>query len=275
MPDVEPAQNGTATAEPPVAEDSNPSAPPADEPTTSTEVIEPEAQPSAPAEPAPAEPAAKQPEPQPERQPRPAERRINELVQQNKELKERLSTVPIPQPSPQAPKLSDLFQGKEQIMPDELDKAGQEVWQQGAQAAQGLTSLEVAQLERKLEMKDAINDTERTVAQLPNEYEELNPNSPKYNLALDNKIADAYQARAVRGGQLDTSVKLADIAKAEVEFYREATEAGKSQTSNTLASQAEEAAITPTSTTPQPDKSFEDMSLAEQEAYLRSKGHDI
>lgn len=272
----EPAQ--TAVAEPAV-EDNSPQASPPSEPTTSEPQQPDEGQPSAPAEPAPAEPVPEPANEAPERQPRPAESRIKGLLQENKDLREQLSTIPAPGQSPQAPKLSDLFQGKEQIMPDELDKAGQEVWQEGAQTARGLNSLEVAQLRQEMVIRDAINETDKTAAQLPSEYEELNPKSSNYNPALDRKIAETYQQRAVRDVNgvktLDPSVKLADVAKNEVEFYREATESGKAQTSNTLASQADESAITPTSTTPAPDKSFEDMSLKEQEAYLRAKGHDV
>lgn len=274
MEDTLPAQNA------PAVEDNSVAAPPAAEPTTS---VEPTQEPAVAQEPSsevttpPVEPVASpEPEPvQPERQPRPAERRIQELVQQNKQLKEQLVTAPVPQISPQPPKLSELIQGRESLDPAELDQLGQQVYAQGAQVARSTNGLEVAQLRQEMVIRDAINETDKTAAQLPNEYKELNPNDTGFNPALEAKIVSRYQKEAVRNGTFDPSVKLADIAKEEVEFYREATEYGKAQTSAALATQADQAAVTPTNATPTPDKTFEQMSLPEQEAYLRAQGHDI
>lgn len=271
-----------------VAEASSQPASSASEPNTSDAAFEaivaqqhaPAAEPVA--EPVVEAPAPTAPEPEPERQPRPAQRRIQELVQQNKQLREQLVNVPIPPAPPQAPKLSELVQGREQLMPEELDQLGQQVYQQGAQAAKGTSGLEVAQLRQEMIMRDAINETDKTASQLPLEYKELNPNEPSlFNPALERKIVERYQKEAVRPdpatGRLvfDPSVKLADVARDEVEFYREATEYGKAQTTASLATLADHAAVTPTSATPAPDKSFDNMSLSEQEAYLRAQGHDI
>lgn len=272
MDDTLPAQNV------PAVEDNSVAAPPAAEPTTSEPTVpetvaqEPssevtaEAAPVSEPQPAPAEP---------ERQPRPAQRRIQELVQQNKQLKEQLVAAPVPQISPQPPKLSELVQGRESLDPSELDQLGQKVYEQGAQIARSTNGLEVAQLRQEMVIRDAINETDKTAAQLPNEFKELNPNDSGFNPALEAKIVNRYQKEAVRNGTFDPSVKLADIAREEVEFYREATEYGKAQSSAALTAQADQAAVTPTSATPAPDKSFDQMSLAQQEAYLRAQGHDI
>lgn len=273
MDDTLPAQNV------PAVEDNSVAAPPAAEPSTSEPTVpetpaqEPSSEVTAPAAPV----AEQQPAPaEPERQPRPAQRRIQELVQQNKQLKEQLVTAPLPQQLPQSPKLSELVQGRESLDPGELDQLGQKVYEQGAQTARGNNGLEVAQLRQEMVIRDAINETDKTAAQLPNEFKELNPSdTATFVPALEAKIVNRYQKEAVRNGTFDVSVKLADIAKEEVEFYREATEHGKAQSSAALTSQADQAAVTPTSATPAPDKSFDEMSLSQQEAYLRAQGRDI
>lgn len=265
----------------PVAEDSIPSASPTNEPTTSSEVTtEPSSQPAE----TTTEPVASQPETtkpvatEPEHQPRPAQRRIQELLQDNRQLKARLSSqqVPIPEQSLSAPKLSDLVQGREYVDPTELDQLGQQLWQQGAQTSSGRASLEVQQLRKEMELKDAIAETDRTAAQLYQDYPEI-AKDPR----LESKIVSLYQKQAVRQDPqtrtvyYDPSVKLSDIAKAEVEFYREVAESGKAQASVNLSSLQDGAAITPTTPGPSPEKSFDDMSLADQEKYLRAQGRDI
>lgn len=261
----------------------------------------PEAQPAAPA-PAPAAPTsepvvtaepAPAPSPAPEpvqpapadpaRQPRPAERKIRDLLTENKELRGQLGTDPLPQISPQPPRLSDQFAGRADLDPAELDQAGANTFRQGAQIGQGIATLEVAKLRKEMVEREAINDADVTASRLPNEYPELNPSGGTYNEALDAKITRDYQTRAVRVNpitgrkEIDPSVKLSDIAKENVEFFRSAAEAGKAQSSATLSSQADSAAITPSpgGEVSGTDVPFEQKPLAEQEAILRAKGHDI
>lgn len=280
MDDTLPAQNQPAVednsvAAPPAAEPSAPAQGQTSEPTVpGTQAQESSSEVTAPAAPV----AEQQTAPaEPERQPqmRPAERTIKQLKGELRQAREQLATVPLPQQLPQPPKLSELVQGRESLDPNELDQLGQKVYEQGAQTARGTNGLEVAQLRREMVIRDAINETDKTAAQLPNEFKELNPNDATFNPALEAKIVNRYQKEAVRNNTFDPSVKLADIAKEEVEFYREATEHGKAQSSAALTSQADQAAVTPTSSTPAPDKSFDEMSLAQQEAFLRAKGHDI
>ena len=279
MDDNAPAPTADATNVAPVAvEDNSPVTSPVTEPTTS-ESPAPEGQ----AEQAPInEPAPEAPQSEAERQPSRAERRINQLTGQLKELTATPPvTAPIPGLSPQAPKLSDLVADQESLTPEQLDQLGQKVYESAAQTAKGLNSLEVQQLRHELTQQRAVDEVEKQAAILPTQYEELNPDSPKYNPVLEQKIESAYKARAVIPNpynpsikMVDPTVRLTDVAKDFVEVARAAAEQGKTQTNATLATQADNAAVTPTSESV-PEKSFEDMSLAEQEAYLRSKGHDV
>ena len=270
------------------ASEAQPAAPPA-------EPAAPTSEPAAPAEPAPApspapepaqpapQPAEPAPAPAPEHQPRPAERKIRDLIAENRELKSQVDLGPLPSISPQAPKLSDQFAGATELDPAELDKAGAQVFQRGAQIGQGIAALETAKLRSEMVQRDAINETDATVSRLPSEYPELNPaDKNSYNEALDAKITRTYQERAVRTNpltgkkELDPTVKLADIAKEEVEFARSMAEHGKAQSSATLTSQADSSALTPTSPAEAPSNvPFEQKSLAEMAAELKAKGHDI
>lgn len=266
----------------PAVEDNSPAPSPAVEPTTSEPTNAPVAQEPSTDDTAVAAPVAEEPAAEPERQPSRAERRIQQLTGQLKELSSpQQATVPIPQVSPQAPKLSEQFAGKEYIDPAELDAAGQKVYESAAQTAQGRNTLEVQQLRHELTQQRAVDEVEKDASILPTQYEELNPDSPKYNAVLEDKIEAAYKARAVVTNpynpsvrMVDPSVRLADVAKDFIDVARAAAEQGKAQTTATLAQQQDTSAITPTSDTPV-EKSLDSMSLDEHEQYLKSKGYDI
>lgn len=259
-------------------EDNSPQPTPVAEPITS----EPPA-PEGPAEEAPInEPAPVAPQSETERQPSRAERRINQLTGQLKELTATQQvTAPIPGLSPQAPKLSELVQDQESLTPEQLDQLGQKVYESAAQTAKGLNSLEVQQLRHELTQQRAVDEVEKQAAILPTQFEELNPDSPKYNPVLEQKIEAAYKQRAVIQNpynpsikMVDPSVRLADVAQDYIEVARAAAQAGQAQTTATLATQSDNSAVTPTSDTPV-QKSFEDMSLPEQETWLRAHGRDV
>lgn len=262
----------------PVAVEDNSSQPsPVAEPTTSVEQA-PEGQ----VEPAPInEPAAPAPS-EAERQVPRAERRINQLTGQLKELTATQQVVaPIPGLSPQSPKLSEMLQGQDSIDPADLDKIGEKVYESAAQTARGLNSMEVQQLRNELTQQRAVDGVEKDAAILPTQYEELNPDSPKYNPILEEKIESAYKQRAVRPNpynpsqmMVDPSVRLTDVAKDLVELARASVEQGQAQTSASLATHSDNSAVTPTSDTVA-EKSVTDMSLSEHEAYLKAKGYDI
>ena len=255
-------------------EENSPAVTPAVEPTTSVDTtdVTPSTEVQAPV-------VSEAPAVEAERPPR-AERRIQELSAKLREATAQPQYMPSSSQSPTAPKLSELLAGQETIDPAELDKLGQQMYQQGAQTSQGYNSLEVQALRAELAQKDAVNNYSSDERNLPTMFDELNPNSKSYSDLLDGKIAREYQARAVRldaQGRtwIDPSVKLADIAAENVELARASAEHGRAQTATNLRTQADNSAVTPTSEAVAPSKSFDDMSLKEQETYLRAKGHNI
>lgn len=213
-----------------------------------------------------------------ERQPR-AERRIQQLSARLKEANAQPSYVPQFQQSPQAPNLSDLIGNQDTIEPDALNKLGQQLYQQGAQTSQGLSSLEVQALRNEIQQKEAISNYSRDEETLPMKYEELNPDSARYNAVLDEKISKAYADRAVKQTQnglwVDPSVKLSDVAQDWIELARSSADSGRAQSAQNLAALADNSAITPGSETVAPAKTFDQMNLKEMEAHLRAQGRDV
>ena len=276
----------TQTITPPAGEATSVAAPSSAQTTTS--------EPTAPAEPAtPAQgddtPAAAPQKPaegdehqqsRAERRNEERESRIRQLVGENKQLRGQYEPGQIPQVSPQVPRLSELVAGKDSIQPEELDKLGQQVYQQAAQTARGLNSLEVQQLRQEIVQDRAISAAENQAEKLSIQYPELNPDSEAFMPALDKVVANTYQQLAVKKDPMtgrtyiDPNVQLTDVAQNLVELARASVESGKSQSSATLARQADNTAVLPNSDSPS-EKSFDQMTMQEQEAYLRSKGHDI
>ena len=215
---------------------------------------------------------------EPERQPR-AERRIQQLTAKLKEANAQPSYVPQFQQSPQAPNLSDLIGNQDSIDPEALNKLGQQLYQQGAQTGQGFSSLEVQALRNEIQQKEAISNYSRDEETLPMKYEELNPDSARYNAVLDEKISKAYADRAVKQTQnglwVDPSVKLADVAQDWIELARSSADSGRAQSAQNLAALADNSAITPGSETVAPAKTFEQMNVKEMEAHLRAQGRDV
>lgn len=232
--------------------------------------------------PQPAQPTVQPGESEAERQPSRAERRISQLSGQLKQVTAvQQAPAQLPQMPPQAPRLSQVLQGRDSIDPAELDKMGQQVYDQAAQAARGYNQLDVQQLRTELTQQRAVDVVEKDAAVLPTIYEELNPDSPKYIPMLDEKIEAAYKAQAVTRNPYDPkqlvinpAVRLTDVAKDFVEVARAAAEYGRAQTNAALAQQADNSALTPTANTVQ-EKSVDDMSLEEHETYLRGKGYKI
>jgi len=263
-----------------VAEVSNEPALPASEPTTSAPA-EPVAQEPSSDVTAEAAPAAEEPAAEPERQPSRAERTIRQkdgiIKNLSEELRQYRDQASVPPPEVPQPRLSELVQGKESLDPQELDQMGQQV----AQAAKVNTDLKYQQLANRMVINEAITEAEKDAAVAMNTYDELNDSKDSYVPDLEKKIEARYRREAFVPNPLNPTqkllnpnVKLADIAKEEVEAFRQAAEYGKAQTNATLATQADNSAVTPTATAPV-EKSFEEMSLPEQEAYLRAKGHDV
>lgn len=267
-------ENPTPMAEIVAVEDNSPQPSPVAEPTTSTTTQEPVAEPTQ----TETAPAAEPQEQVVERQPSRAERRIQQLTGQLKEFTAaQQASAPIPTLTPQAPRISDLLQGQESVDPAELDR----LVERREQAVRGMNALEVQQLRHELTQQRAVDEIEKEASILPTQYEELNPDSPRFNPILEQKIEAAYKQRAVITNpynpnmkMVDPSVRLSDVARDFIEVARAAAQQGSAQTNAALAQQVDNSAITPTTGAPS-EKSFDDMSLAEQEAYLRAKGYNI
>lgn len=282
MDDFAPAPQADATpvVSAPAVEDNSPQPSPVAEPTTSVE-----AAPVGAAEPAQVtEPAATAPTTDTEHQPSRLERRIDQLESKSaginnvlNNLRQYREQASAPVPEVPLPRLSELVQGKESLDPAELDQMGQQV----AQAQRVNTDLRYQQLEQRMAINEAITEAEKDAAVAFNTYDELKDTSPAYSKSLEQRIEARYQREAFVPNPLNPmqkilnpNIKLADIAREEVDAFRQAVELGKAQTSAALAVQADQSAVTPTSDSPV-EKSVEDMSLEEHEAYLRNKGYHV
>jgi len=268
------ADTTTATTTPAV-EDNSPVATPPTEPTTSAPTVD------APASDAPqvATPEAPAPEAlavEPERPSR-AQSRIQELSAKLKEAGTQPSYVPQFTQSPTAPKLSELVAGQDSINPEQLDQLGNQVFQQGAQTGQGLSSLEVQALRQEMAQKEAINNYSSDEVRVEQLIKDAGLDG---NSVLDAKIAKEYQARAVKqtpDGRIiiDPNVRLTDIAKENIELAKSSAETGRAQTSANLEALQDNGAVIPNSDAVAPPKAFEDMTLKEMEAHLRTQGRDV
>ena len=218
--------------------------------------------------------------PSAEHQPKPAERKIRSLIEENKRYKEEFERLQIPSTPPSEPLSKSIDQALDEYGNVDLTKLDKIADDRAAQAATSTTTLEVTKLRQELALKDALAQNERDVATLEREPE-LDPESPQFNKVLEQKIVDAYKARAVKPNPynpkvsyLDTTVRLADVAQEYLEVARAAVEQGRSQANASLASLADNAAMSPGIETA-PEKSFADMTTTEMEAHLRATGHKI
>lgn len=280
MDDTAPAPQADAqVASVPAVEDNSPQSSPVADTNTSVE-----AAPAGEAEQAPInEPAAVEPQTDTEHQPSRLEKRIDQL--ENKKagidnvlgnLRQYREQASAPVPEVPLPRLSELVAGKDSLDPAELDQMGQQV----AQASTVNADLKYQQLATRVAINEAINEAEKDAAVVTNTYDELKEGNPAQPV-LDKRITERFQREAFVPNPLNPAqrilnpnVRLADIAKEEVEAWRQAVELGKSQTNAALATQVDNSAITPTSDAPV-EKSIEEMSLAEHEAYLRAKGYNV
>lgn len=272
MDELKPAENVV------VAEASNEPALPASEPTTSTPVEQVTTEPVATNDIAPTTPEVQTPVV--EHQPKPAERKIRSLIEENKRYKEEFERLQVPSTSPSEPLSKSIDQTLDEYGNVDLAKLDKIADARAAQAATSSSSLEVTKLRQELAMKDALAQNAADVAVLEREPE-LDELSPQFNKVLEQKIIDAYKARAVKPNPynpqvkyLDTTVRLADVAQEYLEVARAAVEQGKSQANASLASLADNAAMTP-GIESAPEKSFADMTTSEMEVHLRATGHKI
>lgn len=204
---------------------------------------------------------------------RPAQRRIRELVSENKRLQEEQSRfLQMPTGSQPTQKFSDMVQGREEIDPAELDKlAGDYAAQTGGATA----SLEVAKLRFEMSQDKAVNQYESDQVRVEATYPELNPDSDKYNPVLERAIAETWKNEAVQTQnglrQINQSVRLTDVAKRYMDAIQSAVERNPSSSTN----QTDTLSVTPNATPAREDVAFDDLSLAEQRKYLKSQGYKV
>lgn len=263
------------TLNPAAGEATSVTTPSVEEPTTSVDETAPQE-----TESQPAETPVEQPQ-ETERQPeRPAQRRIRELVNENKRLVEENSRFyQQPTQPQQAPKLSEMLNGRDQIDPSELDQIGQ---QYAAQAGQAAASLEVAKLRTEMQQKEAVSQYENDQRALEREYPELNPDSDLYNPVLEKAIAENWRKQAIQTNpynaqvkQINPAVRLSDVAKDFMEVAQAAAIRGQAQANESVARTVDTSAITPNAQSARDDTPFENKSLAEMERDLRSRGYKI
>lgn len=235
-------------------EDNSVSAPPADEPNTS-EPVEPAGEPAPVAE-------AVEEQPEAERKPSRAERRIRQLSEKVKQQEQSNQFVPSQGQSPQFPNYSP----DEEITPERLQS-------DVVQTAQAIADLTVSQ---RLSQDRAVNNFERDQEILPTKYDILNPDSDNYNEEVEKAIAEEFQERAFRVvgydqntgqpiTQLDPSVRLSDIAARYAKVAEATAKQSSSAMRNSVAQVADTSAVRPTQQ-PKTDKTPGDMSIEELEA---------
>ena len=188
-----------------------------------------------------------------ERKPTQAERRIRDLVQENKRLKEQSNQPIFADPSLQLPQ----YEPGEEILPERLQ-------QDVVQTANAIASL---QTQNQIQQFEARTNLDRDVEVLSTKYPELDETSSSYNPVIEEKIEAAFKARAFKNGQLDPSVRLADVAKDFIDVARSAATKSSADIKNAVAKQADESAIRPTGAQTS-DKSFSDLSIEEMESKL-------
>lgn len=188
-----------------------------------------------------------------ERKPTRAEKRIRDLVEENKRLKEQSYQQPYADQSLQMPQ----YAPGEEIAPERLQ-------QDVVQTANAIASL---QTQNQIQQFEARTNLDRDVEVLPTKYPELDENSPTYNPVLEEKIEAAFKARAFKNGQLDPTVRLADVAQDFIDVARSAATKSSADIKNAVAKQADESAVRPTGSN-KTERSFSDLSIEEMESKL-------
>lgn len=206
--------------------------------------------------------AAGEQQQQTEHKPSRAERRIQQLNKQVRDL-ERTNQPSNGFNQPQVP----VLQPGQEIQPEEYQ-------QHVVQAAQAISSLQV---NSAIAQERAVNNVERDTELLPTKYPELNESSPEYSPELEKAIAEEFQERAFRVvgydqqgrpvTQLDPSVRLSDIAKRNVEVVRTIVNKSSANMRNAVAQSADTTGLKPQGAA-RGDKPFADLSIKEMESKL-------
>lgn len=200
-----------------------------------------------------------------------AERRIQQLSDKVKQVEQGTN-----QPAPQGPP-SPQFDVRQYADPEgnvDERRINEAYGQNVVQTASAIANLEV---QRQLNHQRAVDYFDRDSESLPTQYEELNENSDAYTPELDESIAQEYQEKAFKVvgydqqgrpiTQLDPSVRLADIAKRQINSARAYAQRVSARSNAGQERAADEAAPRPTGDRPA-DKPFEQLSREEMKARL-------
>ena len=235
------------------AEDSSVDTSPVDE-TTTSDVQETEAETSS------AEESSVETE-DAERKPTRAERRIRDLAEENKRLREQYN-----QP------LTQFNTPPQQLFEDGREYTAQELEQRVVQAANGIAQL---QTKAQIDQYKAEVNLDRDTEILPTKYPELDDaNKDEFVPELVEAIEEEFKMKAFRNGYLDPSVRLADVAERHVKAARAVAKRVSANMKNSVASTADTAALAPGGGVKQ-EKSLENMSYDEIEAHMKQKGKFI
>lgn len=203
-----------------------------------------------------------------ERKPSRAERRIRQQNQKIRDLQAKLEQ----QGNPLYSQAANLGQQPPQRMfEDGQEYTAQDLEQRMVQAANNIASL---QTQGQVETLRAQLNLEKDIDVLPKEYAELDESSDDYVPELTESIIEEYQSRAFQDGRVNTSVRLADIAKRHVNAVRSAAKKSEAKMKNRVASTADTAAIKPTKPTKE-TKPISEMTSAEIEEMMKSQGKYI
>jgi hypothetical protein len=198
-------------------------------------------------------------------QQRPAARKIQKLLEENKQLKELIGQPSVPEFSQQqSQKMSEYFQGKDSILPEELDQYAD---QYAAQKANGLVDLKVQQLEQKIVQQEAYKNLELDTQKL--ESEPLFKDFPE----LEETISNAWKQLAVKETlnpynpnlppvrTLDPRIRLSDVAKSYLEAVKTAAERGSAKQAESVAALADTASVslTPETSTKTDENSIDSL----------------
>lgn len=242
-----------------VAEDSNVTTSPVEEPNTS-EPNETDGE----TEQAPvSEPVAEDTQTESDRKPTRAERRIRQLSDKVKELEGSSRSIPSYVQPPQV-----------QVEPG-AEYTQEDYQQHVAQAAQGVALPEIERLRTEFETKEATRNFDYDL-ELVSKEPELDDTGGNFIPELEQAITDEYQEKAFKvagvdpvSGQVrykvDPSVRLADITKKHLNVARAAARKSSAATQAAVAESADTNAIKPSGEVRQ-DKPISEMSIEELEA---------
>lgn len=184
-------------------------------------------------------------------QQRPAARKIQKLLEENKQLKELIGSPSASLFSPQQPqqKFSENFQGKDSILPEELDSYAE---QYAAQKANGLVDLKVQQLEQKLVQQEAYKNLELDTQKLESEIifdefpELVETITDAWKKLAVKEVPNMYNASLPPVRTLDPKVRLTDVAQSYLSAVKIAAERGSAKQAESVAKIVDNASVTPT-----------------------------